>query len=107
MNNQTNQIRRLRVLFGRLFQSSMRSPDSSIALVNECKNIRLVFQLELVKNGIVRVGFSGRKKFRLEALCVRLGTRSQVHFLREEELKERKKRLARTFLWRTVFVNRV
>ena len=59
----------------------MSRADATITLVHKSKYIRLIFLLNLSKDGVRRVFFSGLLELGLEALQVRLWTSSQVHFL--------------------------
>jgi hypothetical protein len=87
------QIRGLRVLLGRLLQSSVRSPYPPIALVNESKNIRLVLHLEAMEYGFVRAGLLRRKIFGLETLGVWSRAGAKVHFLAESNDRLRARKL--------------
>ena len=59
----------------------MRSPNSPVTLVDESKDVRLVFRLETCKDRIVGVCFFRGKKFGFETFGVRLWACAKVHFL--------------------------
>jgi hypothetical protein len=66
MGRDTNQVGGLRVFLWRLFQPPLRSPNATVTLIYEDKNVVLVFCLKLGKNWVAGVLLSGRKEFRLQ-----------------------------------------
>jgi len=79
-SNFLHQVRRLCILFWRLFQPPMCSSNSPVAFIDVSEYVRLVLHLEPIEYRVVGIRFFGRIVLGFEPLRVRLGAGSQVHF---------------------------
>ena len=81
LNQYTYQIGGFRVFLWRLLKTSVRCSDSPVTLIDESKNVGLVFCLEASEDRIIGIGLSRLLELRLEPFSMRFWTRSKVHFL--------------------------
>ena len=59
----------------------MRGTDSPVTLIHEGENVGLIFGLEPCEDRVTWICLSSGEEFRLQPFGVRLGARSEVHFL--------------------------